>query len=90
MAFRITHVHQHYPVMFRAEWVAEVDLDACNGCKNCIRQCQFGAMRFSAVDEKVTIDPRQCYGCGVCRSACQRNAISLHAREENPITADIW
>lgn len=90
MAFRITHVHRHYPVMFRAEWVAEVDLEACNGCKSCIRQCQFGAMRFSAVDEKVSIDPRQCYGCGVCRSACQRNAISLHAREEDPITADIW
>jgi hypothetical protein len=29
MAYRITHARKDYPVMFRAEWVAEVSADAC-------------------------------------------------------------
>jgi heterodisulfide reductase subunit A-like polyferredoxin len=76
--------------MFRGEYVAGVDPDACNGCRNCMRQCQFGAIRYSLVNDKVEIDPRQCFGCGVCRAACHRDAISLHARAEDPVAAKIW
>ena len=45
MAYRMTHARAHFPVMFRAEWVAEVIPANCTGCKVCIRQCQYGAMR---------------------------------------------
>ena len=72
------------------ENVAGVDLDACNGCRNCMRQCQFGAIRYSMVNAKVEIDPRQCFGCGVCRAACHRDAITLHARADDPVAAEVW
>jgi heterodisulfide reductase subunit A-like polyferredoxin len=76
--------------MFRGEQVARVNLEACNGCEVCIRQCQFGAMRFSAANKKVVIDPRACYGCGVCRAACHHDAIGLFVRAEDPVAARIW
>jgi NAD-dependent dihydropyrimidine dehydrogenase PreA subunit len=90
IAYRISYSRGYFQNMFRSEYVAGVDRDACNGCKNCLRQCQFGAIRFSAVNKKVTIDPRQCYGCGVCRAACTKDAIALHARAADPIAARIW
>ena len=90
LAYRITHARGDYPVMFRAEYVARVDEAGCNGCKVCLRQCQFGAMRYSAVNKKVLVDPRQCYGCGVCRSACHREAVTLVPRALEPLAAKIW
>lgn len=90
MAYRITHEKKHYPVMFRAEWIAEVNPDACNGCKLCMRQCQYGAIRYSSLNKKVIIDPMQCYGCGVCRAGCHRDAITLLPRETHAAAAQVW
>jgi Pyruvate/2-oxoacid:ferredoxin oxidoreductase delta subunit len=69
-------------VMFRAEYVAMVDWDVCSGCKKCLLQCQYGAIRFSNTAQKATIEMRQCYGCGVCRAVCKHDAISLKPRAE--------
>jgi NAD-dependent dihydropyrimidine dehydrogenase PreA subunit len=90
MAYRVTYERRYFKNMFRGEHIAVVDLEGCNGCKACIRQCQFGAMRFSAAKKKVTIDPRACYGCGVCRAGCHRNAISMSARTQEPQAMQIW
>jgi ferredoxin len=90
MAYRITHARKDYPVMFRAEWVAAVSLDACNGCRLCMRQCQYGAIRYSSNDKKVVIDPTACYGCGVCRASCNKDAITLHPRESVTAAAGVW
>jgi ferredoxin len=90
MAFRITHARKDYPVMFRAEWIAIVSPDACNGCRLCMRQCQYGAIRYSSNDKKVTIDPTACYGCGVCRASCHKDAIELQPREKVIEAANIW
>ena len=87
MAYRITHARGHYPVMFRAEWVAEVSPDLCNGCRQCMRRCQYGAIRYSSNNKKVVIDPTACYGCGVCRPICSWHAITLLARETVPEAA---
>jgi ferredoxin len=78
------------PVMFRAEYVAEVNPELCNGCRQCMRVCQFGAMGYSAANKKVVIDPRRCYGCGVCRASCTKDAITLNDRTSVPIAASIW
>ena len=78
------------PVMFRAEYVAEVSPELCNGCRQCMRVCQFGAMGYSAANEKVFIDPRRCYGCGVCRASCTKDAIRLNERSTVPVAANIW
>jgi ferredoxin len=90
MAYRITHARRDYPVMFRAEWVAEVSADACNGCRLCMRQCQYGAIRYSSNNKKVIIDPTACYGCGVCRAVCKKDAISLSPRRSVQQAADVW
>ena len=89
LAMRCTVTHG-VPVMFRAEYVAGVDPDACVGCRQCMRLCQFGAMSYSASNQKVSIDQRWCYGCGICRSACVKNAIHLHERASIPAAANRW
>ncbi len=78
------------PVMFRAEYVAEIDPDLCNGCRECMRLCQFGGLTWSASNKKAAIDPRWCYGCGICRSACRPKAIRLMERRECPAAANLW
>ena len=89
LAMRCTVTHG-IPVMFRAEYVAEVDPDLCNGCRQCMRLCQFGAISYSVSNKKVTTDQRQCYGCGICRSVCQKKAIRLRERGEVPAAAGRW
>ena len=89
LAMRST-VTEGIPVMFRGEYVAEVNPEECSGCRQCMRICQFGAITFSASDRKVSIDQRWCYGCGVCRSACTKNAISLADRSTIPVAAALW
>jgi ferredoxin len=89
MAMRMT-VTQDIPVMFRAEYVAEVNPELCNGCRACMRVCQFGAMAYSIANDKIVIDPLRCYGCGICRSSCTKNAIVLKERSTVPVAAGIW
>ena len=79
-----------YPAVHRAEYVGEVNTDLCNGCRSCIRACQFGAIGYSLALEKVSIDPLACYGCGVCRSSCGNEAIVLKNRSEIPAAANLW
>jgi len=90
MAYRITHARRDYPVRLRAEWVAAVSSDSCNGCRLCMRQCQYGAIRYSSTNKKVIIDPTACYGCGVCRAVCNKDAIVLSPRESVKEAAGIW
>jgi MinD superfamily P-loop ATPase len=55
-----------------------------------MRQCQYGAIRYSSNNRKVMIDPTACYGCGVCRAVCKKEAITLSARKKVPEAADLW
>jgi ferredoxin len=75
---------------FRAEYVGVVDWELCIGCKECVSQCQFGALHYSSALGRVTIEPSQCFGCGVCRAACPNDAISLIPREAEPAAANRW
>jgi Pyruvate/2-oxoacid:ferredoxin oxidoreductase delta subunit len=69
-------------IMFRAEYVALVDWNLCNGCKKCLLNCQFGAIRYSNAQKRSTIDTTRCYGCGVCRAVCDKDAITLKPRNK--------
>ncbi len=80
----------NFPMLFRAEYVAESNPDLCTGCRECMRVCQFGAMGYSAANEKIMIDPTHCYGCGICRSSCEYDAIELRERKDVPAAADLW
>lgn len=89
MGLRSTVTHG-FPVMFRAEYVAQVDATLCNGCRQCMRFCQFGAISYRAASKTVEIDPLWCYGCGICRTACTKDAIILRERTAVPAAAKIW
>ncbi len=82
VAYRIQVKANLMQVMFRAEYVALVDWDLCNGCKKCLLACQFGAIRYSNALKRPTIDMTRCYGCGVCRAVCDKEAITLKPRNE--------
>jgi ferredoxin len=82
MAYRVSVKTDVLPVMFRSEYVGLVDWDACTGCKSCLEQCQFGAIGYSRLADRVMIDTRQCYGCGLCRAACKHDAIALKPRTD--------
>ncbi len=78
------------PLMFRAEYVGQIDPDICNGCRECLRQCQFGALTWSASNKKAVIDQSWCYGCGVCRAVCKPKAITLMDRAQCATAANLW
>ena len=86
MAMRCTVTHRT-PIMFRAEYVASVDPGPCNGCRQCMRVCQFGAISYSVSNKKAVIDQRACYGCGICRSVCRKDAIALEERGKTSVAA---
>jgi ferredoxin len=76
--------------MFKAEYVATIDWETCNGCRNCMRMCNFGAIGYSAYANKCTVDQLQCYGCGVCRAICHKKSITLQDRNANPMLVNEW
>lgn len=87
MAMRLTAVHD-IKVMWRGEWVAEIDDASCRRCGACARVCPFDAIRVDG--RRVTLDPSACWGCGVCRRSCGFDAIRLHERATIPLVADRW
>ena len=89
MAMKAT-IALNFPVMFRAEYVAQVIPDLCNGCRQCMRVCQFGAMGYSLAHNKIIIDPKRCFGCGICRASCTKDAIALTDRSAVAVAARLW
>jgi Pyruvate/2-oxoacid:ferredoxin oxidoreductase delta subunit len=87
MQMSVTH---GIPMMFRAEYVAVNELEKCDGCRRCMKVCQFGAIGYSAGRNKSYIDPRRCYGCGICRAVCKKDAIHLDDRAQVPLAASLW
>jgi len=67
------------PVDFTASnYFAELNSDACNGCKKCIRRCHMKAIVYDEGEKKATaIDLKRCIGCGLCVPTCKQNAIRL-------------
>ncbi len=76
--------------LFKAEYVADVDPELCDGCRMCMRVCQYGALGCSAALKKVMVDPMQCAGCGICRMVCKRDAITLSDRSAHSVAANVW
>lgn len=54
--------------------VAEVDENACSGCKLCIPQCPYEARVFNEQKNVVVVNEVLCEGCGACIAACPSGA----------------
>ncbi|MFO8010564.1 MAG: 4Fe-4S dicluster domain-containing protein [Dehalococcoidia bacterium] len=73
-------------ILSPSRFEAEINVEACNGCKHCVIRCQFGAIDMKPVPGhdtiKAVLDREKCYGCGVCELACVPGAIRMV--EERP------
>jgi len=79
-----------FRLFFKGEYIAEIDPDACVGCRACVGLCQFGAIGYSTVRKTAFVDPVQCYGCGICRTACTHDAIRLVSRGTHILASRLW
>ena len=89
-AFKDRFTYGVKEVVFKSEYVAQVDPDLCVGCGKCATRCQFGAIHVSRKTGKAYIDPTKCFGCGVCRVACEQKAIKLVDREKISVAKNLW
>ncbi len=68
-------------ILSPSRFEAEINVEACNGCKYCVSRCQFSAIDMKPVPGhdviKAVLDPEKCYGCGVCELACVPGAIKM-------------
>ena len=54
-----------------------VELELCDGCKRCVKECPYDAIEFK--DGKAYIGDR-CTCCGACAKVCRRMAIQTDAQ----------
>jgi len=87
MAMRLTAVHD-LKMMWRGEWVAQLDEQKCTRCAKCTKVCPFDAVRSGG--GRVELLAERCWGCGVCRSACEAGALTLADRRSVPEVAALW
>lgn len=90
MAYKLQVSAELMQIMFKGEYVADIDPDHCVGCRGCQKLCQFGAVEYSSFLKKCLINAHKCYGCGVCRSVCHQEAITLLDRNQVPELAGVW
>ncbi len=77
----------------KSHYIAHIDPSKCDGCggsPQCLLACNFGAIRFSRLEQFAVIDPTVCFGCGVCRTKCEAKAIKLVDRESVAVAKDLW
>jgi indolepyruvate ferredoxin oxidoreductase alpha subunit len=59
--------------------IAEVDQDACIGCRRCINElgCPAITMMETENGQKAVIDPALCTGCGLCNQVCPKHCMEV-------------
>jgi heterodisulfide reductase subunit A len=68
--------------------VANVDVDLCVGCGECILACPFTAISRNA-DGKAEVNAALCKGCGTCAATCPAGAITALHFTDQEIVAQI-
>ncbi len=60
----------------KAQQLALVDLDNCNGCQRCADDCPYSAIEMlprsdgKRYQHEAVVDPDRCVSCGICVGAC--------------------
>lgn len=85
MGYRGRHLIGSKTSMIKGEYVAKIEVTKCNGCKNCLTRCQFGAILYNMDTKKAYIDMRKCFGCGLCSTGCKQDAVELIDRKLSPV-----
>ena len=67
--------------------VAEIDLDACNDCGICVKNCPYGAIQL--VDDRPNVLKALCKGCGLCAADCTKDAITIVHYSDEQILAQV-
>ena len=84
-----------YPgILVSSSFIAEVNLDDCNGCGLCAKACPIDAISIHKKDKKdpsektvryAVIDKEICLGCGVCALKCKTKALGMDKRKQRII-----
>jgi Pyruvate/2-oxoacid:ferredoxin oxidoreductase delta subunit len=65
----------------KSRFEATNELDACDGCQDCIERCQFDALTMEKVNGykklKAVVDAENCMGCGVCVLVCEPQSLTM-------------
>lgn len=67
--------------------VADIDLDACNSCGICVKNCPYNAIQM--VDDKPNVIKALCKGCGLCAADCTKEAITIIHYSDKQILAQV-
>ena len=72
--------YQRPDLIAHADYVAEVDTNACVQCGTCVKRCVFQAQENNR--RSVVFHQEKCYGCGVCVTTCPTGAITMRMRKD--------
>jgi len=61
-----------------ANFIANVNEEACIACGTCVDRCKFSAIN---VEDKAIINEEKCMGCGLCAVTCPEDAIVMKRLE---------
>ena len=73
------------PMIASSGYVVHIDEKKCKACGDCVKVCQFGAIRLNG--STTVINQDLCMGCGVCVSRCEQGAhvMVLEPRKGEPL-----
>jgi Pyruvate/2-oxoacid:ferredoxin oxidoreductase delta subunit len=70
---------------WHSNYFAQVDAEACEGCKKCQKRCQMEAI---SIEDKIsTVNLDRCIGCGLCVSTCSSKAITMVKKPKVTVSA---
>jgi heterodisulfide reductase subunit A len=68
---------------------SEIDPDLCAGCKLCIANCPYDAIRFDPQRKVCVVEAELCKGCGTCVAGCPSGAARQDNFEDVQVFAEI-